>query len=384
MNEQRGIVFDPLHQALAPYTAKGFGCSWRRGLSQEASEALIKHADHLAELFDFDAEVGMQEAVVPDLDEAFGQDVHQVAPNELHDVQRQSSPFGGTHFLVFEGDGLSVVVEDAGIADGDAGDVGAEVFEGAVSLSDVLAVDDPVGFVPDLGRYLCAQSGACEGLAHSVSEQDGERPDVYEEVSPAAFPCRAVFGESAPGHDEVGVGMVLHLASPGVQDAEESGMRASDKPLVGLQRAQGVGGLGKQGVVDLAREVHGDFPDFIGQGEGDHEVRGRQETKLLLVYPVGGALVLAGRAVPVSAGRDRDMAGPAARTGVLVIAAVPGSAALDGADDFGRMPVHGMPLHERIGMGMKDGLNEVHANTPLISWLSRARDSSRPCEVICR
>ena len=69
MNEQRGIVFDPLHQALAPYTAKGLVCSGRRGSNQKASEALIKRADHLAELFDFDAEVGMQEAVVPDLDE---------------------------------------------------------------------------------------------------------------------------------------------------------------------------------------------------------------------------------------------------------------------------------------------------------------------------
>lgn len=203
----------------------------------------MDRADYLAELFDLNAEVGMQEAVVPDFDEAFGQDVHQVAPNELHDVQRQPSPFGRTHFLVFEGDGWSVVMENSGVADGDAGDVGAEVFQGAVSLSDVPAVDDPVGFVPDLGRDLCAQSGAREGVAHPVSKQDGERPDVYEEVTPAAFPRRAVFGESAPGHDEMCMGMVLHLTTPGVQYAEESGMGASDKPFIGLQGTQGVGGL---------------------------------------------------------------------------------------------------------------------------------------------
>lgn len=103
-----------------------------------------------------------------------------------------------------------------------------------------------------------------------------------------------------------------------------------------------------------------------------------------MVYPVGGAFVLAGRAVPVAAGRGRNMACPAGRAGVLMVAAVSGSTALDGTDDFGCMPVHGMLLHELIGMSVEDGLNEVHASTPLISWLSRARDSSRPCEVMCR
>ena len=73
---------------------------------------------------------GVEEAIVADFHEAFGQDVLEKAADELEDVEGHGSPPVAVGLLVAEEDGIVFHLQDSTIGDGDPEDIGGEVLDG--------------------------------------------------------------------------------------------------------------------------------------------------------------------------------------------------------------------------------------------------------------
>src|SRR5262245_17332009 len=179
---------------------------------------------------------GSEQAVVTDLDEAFGQDVlKEGADNLLGGNGRESGPISGrilvgkSHLAILEG-------EDPAIADGDAKDVRSEVFEGGGACAYRLRVNDPI-FAPDLLIKELEEIALFEQVPELGAEQDRERFDVNEEILSGCSPP-AIGGQSATGGDVVNVRMVKEIARPGMEDADGA-ETAPDEARIGGQFEQG-------------------------------------------------------------------------------------------------------------------------------------------------
>ena len=87
---------------------------------------------------------GMQEAEGPDFWEAFGQDVLEKALDEAQGVQGHGFP-GLFPRFVAEGDLTVLHADEPPVGQGDAVDVGRQIFQGGVAITDRLTVHDPRG-----------------------------------------------------------------------------------------------------------------------------------------------------------------------------------------------------------------------------------------------
>jgi len=94
---------------------------------------------------------GMAVSVVANGPQPPWQDVPEIAADELQTGNRfgADAAVGGT-VLPGKGDVIVAKLPDAGIADGGAGDVGAEVLNGALAVAEGLDVNTPV-LGPDRG-----------------------------------------------------------------------------------------------------------------------------------------------------------------------------------------------------------------------------------------
>jgi len=101
-----------------------------------------------------------QEAVMPDLHEACGQDMLEEAPNELDDIEGELSHAVAVFLAVGESDGAIFDGHDSGVGDSHSEDIRCEVFQGCLTVADGLTVDVP-GDVPDGGVYFIEQSLRC-------------------------------------------------------------------------------------------------------------------------------------------------------------------------------------------------------------------------------
>lgn len=210
---------------------------------------------------------GAHVAVVAHAGKAFGQDVEEPAADELMGMQGHDGGFAVLAAGPVEADvALVVVADEAFGADGAAFDVAGEVAQGGVAAAYVLEL-----YVPGGGGAEGAFGGGAEGLidagvmflqalVHEVAEACGEGAVVEEEV--------LVFGVDEEvfvrmpgegGHDAVDVGVVLELASPGVEDAGEAGLWAialatAYEATVGFgggDIAQGLGAGLEDGVIEF-------------------------------------------------------------------------------------------------------------------------------------
>src|SRR5258708_28995118 len=98
------------------------------------------------------------------------------------------------------------------------------------------------------------------------------------------------------------MGVILERAAPGMEDTEEATPFGADELRVGGQGLdRGAGRLEHRGISDplvLAHEVAEPGRD----GEGEQEVWARQQAIELVLAPGIGLVLLAGGALPVSAG----------------------------------------------------------------------------------
>ena len=85
------------------------------------------------------------------------------------------------------------------------------------------------------------------------------------------------------GDDAVDVGMVLHLAAPGVEDGGDAELDRGGMPcrfsaawgsnFCCAEVMKGLGGAFEEEVVEFFRTVKAQVSEFAWDGEGHHEVR---------------------------------------------------------------------------------------------------------------
>jgi len=114
-------------------------------------------------------------------------------------------------------------------------------------------------------------------------------------------PGGTVLGQTAGGHEEVGVGMVLQSSGPGVEDGEDAGRAAHPGTILGELKDRG-GGFAEQRGVDEALVRSGERTELLGKREGEEVVVARQEPVAQLFEPPVGAVVLALGTVAVATG----------------------------------------------------------------------------------
>jgi len=97
------------------------------------------------------------------------------------------------------------------------------------------------------------------------------------------------------------MGMELELFSPGVHNSCKSGKICAQKALLPGEELQRLGGCPEKGLVADPLMTGDHIPEFLGDSEGDQEVRTGHLTMQLGFEPLTALVVPALRAVPVAA-----------------------------------------------------------------------------------
>ena len=128
-----------------------------------------------------------EETEVAHFHEAAWQDVLEETLDEMLHREGASFELASICGAVLEGNLGSLEAatmmdgEQAPVADGNAVDVGSQVFEGSLPITNWFAVDDPFS-LPDFWGDLCVESRFAQGVLEGSAEQFGERLDWQEKV----------------------------------------------------------------------------------------------------------------------------------------------------------------------------------------------------------
>jgi hypothetical protein len=91
-----------------------------------------------------------EEAIIPDLDKAPGQDVLQETTDEFLGSDAAVPGFSGVRVFVAKDHTIISHIQDAVVADGHAKDIGGQILQSSYSAADGLTVNHPI-FGPRLG-----------------------------------------------------------------------------------------------------------------------------------------------------------------------------------------------------------------------------------------
>lgn len=116
---------------------------------------------------------GAQEAVAPDFDEAFWQDMLEEASDEFFCGKRSALPLVACALLEAEGDVPVFKLFNAVVGDSNAPDVGGKVGDDLVAGAGGFTVGDP-WLAPDVGGHVTEQGGLGECLLELPTEDGGE------------------------------------------------------------------------------------------------------------------------------------------------------------------------------------------------------------------
>ena len=264
---------------------------------------------------------GMAKPVSADRPHGQWQDMAEVAGDEL-DAGHFFHPPGVAVSPVFprEGDARFVDGKDAGVGDGGAADIGAEILDGPPAVTEGLEMHAPV-FFPNagidggqrlIGRKELAKRKelACEELPERASQHGlrHEEPGALD----ANHAARDI--DARPRHDAVEMRMEEQAPVPSVKDHREPSALGAEPARVGKRGGKRLGRRREKHLMDLPgslREEEG--AQLFGHGERDHEVGSPDAFGQFAPDPPGGGLPAALRTGAVVAG----MEGEAARSALL-------------------------------------------------------------------
>jgi hypothetical protein len=220
-----------------------------------------------------------QETVVADTPKMEVGDVSDEPSDEVQRGEGEGDVFVGIMIEVFEGDPLPVIGQDAGLPEGRALEVTAEVFGGgAVIVGVEVEMDDPFFLVqrvePRVESRVMAEVGESFGEVQSTElmlltkeVDDLKAPHGFEFfVVEKAFgaPVLAILGKAADGGGQMDVEIALEMASEGMNGQENAGV----EPLFARQRQDEVGRQRGDPREEVAVEPE-EFPKPRGHGERD-------------------------------------------------------------------------------------------------------------------
>ena len=110
-----------------------------------------------------------EEAIIPDLDKASGQDVLQETTDELFGTDGAVPGFSSVRVFVAKGDLIVFHFQDAIVADGHAKDIGGQILQSGYPTADGLTMNHPI-FGPRLGRDQVKQGCLFQFIAEFGAE----------------------------------------------------------------------------------------------------------------------------------------------------------------------------------------------------------------------
>jgi hypothetical protein len=214
---------------------------------------------------------GMTEAEVTDGAQPGRQHMTEVAARKLNARQGQCA-INVLTGAVLPAKGYRVLVglDHAGVGEGGARDVSAEVFESAGSGTAGLDVDAPI-FAPDLRIHWPVI--VVEQPIQVLAEGRLEVRQVQQKLRFFDAHELVALVQAGARDQAMQVRMELQLLSPGVQDGDET-VDGSAQSFIGRQLlAQGPGGRGEEQVIGLlVARTEEATAQFCWQSKGDQEV----------------------------------------------------------------------------------------------------------------
>jgi hypothetical protein len=124
--------------------------------------------------------------------------------------------------------------------------------------------------------------------------------------------------------------MIGQVASPGVQDTDQAELSA-DKTGLLSQKLRRSGGSTEEQIIEKSLVTASEWAQGGGDGEGEHEIRDRQQEILLFLQPFLGLVVLTFWTVAIAAGVVAVLGLVALRAGIGLPTQGGGAALLNGA-----------------------------------------------------
>ena len=145
-------------------------------------------------------------------------------------------------------------------------------LDGAYHRARIAQMDDPV-----LLPYFWRDEGKEVGLAQGVAElgaKDGRKScGGKQKVLSGGQPSLTIGGQATTGNEVVNVRVVAEIASPGMEDADETHLPTDKTRILGQTLDSGGRGA-EEGVVENFRVGTGDSSELAGEGESEEEVGG--------------------------------------------------------------------------------------------------------------
>jgi len=247
----------------------------------------------------------MPKPEVADFVKAFGQDMLQVAAHELVAGERAGLVATGLSILVAEGDVGVVEGDQAPVGDGDAKGVTGEIVEHRLlALAPGLDVDDPA-LPPDVIGKFDVGIDRHQGFSEQAGRALGKGGFGEEKGRRCLMPGVAVRGQATSCDQAMDVRMIVEALRPAMENREHAG-RAAEPARITAKVDDRLGGRIHQRAIAQALPSADDGVEFLGQGDGDMEIRDRQHLGLTLFQPFPGLITMTGRATAVAA-RMEDM-----------------------------------------------------------------------------
>lgn len=178
-----------------------------------------------------------KEAIVADFHKASWQDVLQETVDKYFHGKGALFELSGIGSVILESD-LGVLQtalgerKQAAVAEGNAMDVRSQVFESSLSITDWLAMHDPV-FAPNLGREMGIDRGSFQGALKSRAEEHGEGLHRQEEVLARGQPTESIAAQSASRGQVMNMGVVDQVACPGMQYTHQPDLSTHKARILG-------------------------------------------------------------------------------------------------------------------------------------------------------
>jgi hypothetical protein len=191
---------------------------------------------------------GAEEAEISNLDETFGQNMLEETANELLSSDGANPGLACVGFGVAKCDLPMGQLEDTLVTDGHPKDVRSQILQGSHPIADRLTVNDPI-LLPGFRRYLGKQISLLQSITELGPKKDGQRFDMNQKIFPGWQPTLTVITQTATRDQIMHMGMVIQVATPGMQDANHSDLTA-DKARVLSQLLCGCCRSPKEKIVD--------------------------------------------------------------------------------------------------------------------------------------
>jgi len=148
--------------------------------------------------------------------------VLQDQPQKIFAFERSIASFAGTAIHISKGDVAVYTGEDIVFREDASVQIARQVFQGAQALADMGTMDDPFG-----GHGLWGvEPFLVQGLEKSCAKHLGQGEGIEEILCLFLFPLFSFLIDSAPGHDDMDMWVIVQAPVMSMEDCSYADMGA--------------------------------------------------------------------------------------------------------------------------------------------------------------